>query len=373
MDKKRINKCLKSYLIAKQYYEVDMDKSRDYFKQCIKILNEIKTDEKGINKDLSLIMDETETQCSVYLTNTIKHEFELPILQNNIQNNSELFEIIETGDIEQIKKYNFGDVKFNIYNNDGNTPLHSAIIFGDTLFIKHALKIGACIDQTNVHGHSLLEFACLAKDPNLINFLVYYGANMKKHLLFRENKKYFNSGYELDIILLEIFILKTSDNNNIKYLNWIFEYIDPTENISVELVKEKNLEYNISFKILISKLDNLIATFDESCRNTYIAILKEELEHDFIYKLGCPNKKIDIILYNLVPFINFNNLQLSWLLSLEIKFLILHIYKNNININIKKLKNELNENLDKTFIKTNIYTHGFIQVILSQWISKIKN
>ena len=37
MEEKRINKCLKSYLIAKKYYDTDIDKSYDYFKQCIKI------------------------------------------------------------------------------------------------------------------------------------------------------------------------------------------------------------------------------------------------------------------------------------------------------------------------------------------------
>ena len=37
MDEKRINKCLKSYIVAKKYYNNDMDKSFEYFK--VNLLN----------------------------------------------------------------------------------------------------------------------------------------------------------------------------------------------------------------------------------------------------------------------------------------------------------------------------------------------
>jgi hypothetical protein len=379
MEEKRINKCLKSYLIAKKYYDSDIDKSFEYFKQCIRILNEIKDNKIKVNDNLALIIDETETECSKYLTNTINTTIEIPLKKNiNIQNDNELFEIIETGNIDKMKKYNFGELNFNICNDQGFTPLHYAINFGDTLFIKHALKLGACIDQTNIYGHTLLEFACLEKDPNMINFLLHYGASMKKHLLFRKNKKYFNSGYEMDIILLEIYILESSDisNNDIKYLNWIFEYINPNDNINVELTKQNNStvsDSKINFKTFICKLDNLLSNLSETFRETYINIIKEELKYDLLYKLGCPNKKIDIILYNLIPFIDFcNNIQLSWLISLEIKLRILKIFKNKLKINIKELKNELNNILYEDYIKLELYPVGLIQIIMSQWISKIK-
>jgi len=378
MEEKRINKCLKSYLIAKKYYDSDMDKSFEYFKQCIRILNELKDNKIKIDENLASVIDETETECSKYLTNTIKYSIDSPLVMNKeSQNNNELFEIIETGEISRMKKYNFGEIKFNIFNDDGFTPLHYAIIFGDTSFIKYALKLGACIDQTNIYGHTLLEFACLEKDPNMINFLLYYGANMKKHLLYRKYKKYFSSGYEMSIILLEIFILESSKNlnNNIKHLDWIFEYINQNDNINIELSKGNNStisESKINVKTLIYKLDNLIDSLSETYRETYINIIKEELKYDLLYKLGCPNKKIDIVLYNLVPFIDFGDLQLSWLLSLEIKFLILKIFKNKTKINIKELKNELNNILYENYIKPEICSGGLIQVIMSQWICKIK-
>lgn len=377
MEEKRINKCLKSYLIAKKYYDTDIDKSFEYFKQCIKILNEIKDNNIKINDNIASIINETETECSRYFTNTINKTIDNPLIKNiNIQNNNELFEIIETGNINEIKKYNYGELKFNIYNNQGLTPLHYAIIFGDTSFIKYALNLGACIDQTNLYGHSLLEFACLEKDPNMINFLLYYGANMKKHLLFRKNKKYFNSGNEIDIILLEIIVLESvNTNTNIKHLNWIFDYIDPNSNINVELSKDNNStmsETRINFKSFIIKLDSLIDNIDKESRDTYINIIKEELSYNLIFKLGCPIQKIDIILYNLVPFINYINIQLGWLLSLEIKYTILKIFKNKTKINIKELKEELNNILYENYIKPEIVSAGVIQVIMSQWINKIK-
>ena len=376
MDEKRINKCLKSYIVAKKYYNNDMDKSFEYFKECIKILNEIKDNKIKIKDDLIPIINETETECVKYISKTIKINIDKPLINKTHETRNELFEIIETGSIERIKKYNYGDIIFNVYNEEGYSPLHYAIIFGDTLFIKHALKLGACIDQTNLYGHTLLEFACLEKDPNMINFLLFYGASMKKHLLFRKNKKYFNSGYEIDNILIEIFILESSNQNNeIKHLNWIFKYINENETINVELSKKNNStmsETKINFKTFIIKLDNLIDTFNKESRDTYISIIKDELNHDLIYKLGCPTKKTDIILYNLLPFINFEQVQLSWLISLEVKFLILKLFNNNPKINFKELKNELNDILYNKYVETELYTEGMIQIIIMRWINILK-
>ena len=41
-EKKQLSKCLKSYLIGKKYYDTDINKSVEYFKQCIKFVNNIK-------------------------------------------------------------------------------------------------------------------------------------------------------------------------------------------------------------------------------------------------------------------------------------------------------------------------------------------
>ena len=89
MEEKRINKCLKSYLIAKKYYDTDVDKSFEYFKQCIRILNELKENNVNINNDLITIINETETECVKYLSNTINISIDRPIIKNNnIQNDN---------------------------------------------------------------------------------------------------------------------------------------------------------------------------------------------------------------------------------------------------------------------------------------------
>ena len=128
----------------------------------------------------------------------------------------------------------------------------------------------------------------------------------------------------------------------------------------------------MKLRFFIIKLDNLIDTFNEESRNTFISIIKEELEYNLIYKLGCPDKKIDIILYNILPFINFEQVQLSWLISLEVKYLILKLFKNNPKINFKELKNELNDILYEKYVETELYTEGIIQIIIMQWINLLK-
>ena len=113
--------------------------------------------------------------------------------------------------------------------------------------------------------------------------------------------------------------------------------------------------------------------FNEEKRTTFINIIKEELSNELVFKLGCPLNKIEILLYNLVPFIDYdNNLSLNWLISLEIKFIILKILKNRVKINTSVLKKELREYLYLSYIKPEIIPEGLIQIIVLQWISKIK-
>jgi hypothetical protein len=288
-----------------------------------------------------------------------------------------LFEIVETGNISKLKNYKYGQINFNMYNEKGLTPLHYAIKFGDITFLKYSFKLGACIDQTNKFGHTLLEYACLEKDPNIINFLLNYGCDMNKHLKFRDGKKYFNNGKQIDIILLEKIIMDKNQNyNKIKHLLFIFKYIKETDEIELgncELNDSTKLKNNILLVDLVIKLDNYLNIIDREKRETYIEIIKEELNDDLNFKLGCPTNKVQILLYNLVPFIEYDeNLKLNWLLSLEIKYLILKILKNKIKINPNELKKELSELLYLSYIKPGIVSEGLIQLIVSQWICKIK-
>lgn len=380
INEKKIQKCLKSYLTGKKYYTSDTDKAFEYFKQCIKILNDLKEQNIKIVDGLEEIINETETECSKYLTQTISYTIDKPYIKKikSMDSDNELFEFIETGDIDKLKKFTYGNINFNIYNDSGLSPLHYAIKFGDTSFIKQSLKLGACIDQTNKFGHTLLEFACLEKDPNMIMFLSSYGADMKKHLEFREGKKYFNNSNQIDITLLEKKIMDINNINNHKiiHLNFLFDYINPTDSIDIDYCDPKNstiLSDKITFSDFVKKLDWFVNNLDYESQMTFLTILREEITNDISLKLGCPTKPIEIILYNLVPFINYNfNLRFNWLISLEIKFIILKVLKNKVKINTKELKQELTELLYLSYIKPEILPDGIIQTLVLQWIYKIK-
>ena len=379
MDNIKIKKCLKSYLTAKKYYDSDIEKSYDYFKQCVKILNDLK-DKNKLNEEYQDIIDETESECNKYLVMAIEATLDKPSTKKNKIDESQdnaLFEIIETGQVDYLKSFEYGQCNFDILDENGQTPLHLAIKFGDTTFLKHAFKLGAGIDKTNKYGHTLLEIACLEKDPNMINYLTFCGANMKKHLDFREGKKYFNNGNQIDILILQKIIMEnTKSSTNINHLDFIFDYIKKEEQIELEYCNPKNSTISIKkilFDTFIKKLNCIVNDFDQEKRNTFISIIKEELSNDLVFKLGCPLNKIEILLYNLVTFIDYNNnLSLNWLISLEIKFIVLKILKNRIKINTSVLKKELQEYLYLSYIKPEIIPEGLIQIIVLQWISKIK-
>jgi ankyrin repeat protein len=366
-EKTQLRKCLKSYLTAKKYYDTDIDKSFEYFKQCKKILDDLKKNNIK-NDNFDNIIDETETECNKYITLTIESTIEKPIIKTKCSENNELFEIIETGNIEKLKKYKYGEINFNIYNDKNYLLLHYAIIFGDTSFIKQSLILGARIDQTNKNGHTLFELACLEKDPNIISFLEFNGADMKKHLEFREDKKYFNNGNQLDILLIEKKILDIVEIKSKNYLDWIYSYIKKNTILDIAYMNKNE----IKFEDLVKKIDIILDSLNSDARNTYISIIKEELDYNLSTKLGCPDSKLEIILYNLVPFIEYENLKLSWLLSLEVKYLILHIIKNNANMKTKELKKELIKHIYNSYIKTKIVNEGLIEIIVIQWLNKIK-
>ena len=164
-------------------------------------------------------------------------------------------------------------------------------------------------------------------------------------------------------------------NNEIKYLNFIFNYIDENINISLEIPELNNITVSknkIIIKDLIIKLENFLNNLDDISRETYINIIKEELDNELLLKLGCPINKLELLLYNLCPFINYDNLSLDWLISLEIKYIILKILKNKLKINMIELKNELSKILYESYIKNDIISKGLIQIIVLQWFSKIK-
>ena len=162
----------------------------------------------------------------------------------------------------------------------------------------------------------------------------------------------------------------------VDYLNWIYNYIDKTTKIDLEYANQNNITISLKsilFEEFNNKINLLLNIIDSDSRETYIQIIKEELEYNLLYKLGCPNNKIELIIYYLIPFINYNNtFQLNWILSYEIKYILFKIIKNKKQINFKELKKKLLEILYDSYIKDNIVPEGLMQIIILQWISKIK-
>jgi len=150
-------------------------------------------------------------------------------------------------------------------------------------------------------------------------------------------------------------------------MDWIFKYIDKLEPLDIQESSDTKTLTNLT---LIQCIDNILSTLSNEMRTTYLDIINEELQYELHFKLGCPHNIIEIILYNIIPFIDYNeNLRYDWLISLEIKFLILKILKNKVKINTKQLKLELKELLESSY--SNV-SNGMIQTLVLQWLNKIK-
>ena len=284
-----INKCIKSYKCGIKYLDNDIDKSLIYFKQSLKIIENLKKNNILLTYENKNNIDNIEIECYKYI----------PI---------NLFDIIERGDINILTKLD--KINFKSYNENGIQPIHYAIDYGDISFIKFALNSNCTIDETTLSGNTLLEYACLKKDPNIISFLINNGANMKKHLEFRKGNKYINNYNSIDIVLLLKIIMDIESNNsNNDYLKWIYKYID--SNIILDIKYNNN---NIIFNNFIIQFNYYLDILVDEYRESYLNIIKEELEYNLQNNSNCPNNKIELILYYLVPFINYNfNLNLQWL------------------------------------------------------------
>lgn len=362
-NNEKIEKYYDTYILGIENFEINKDVSHKYFKESLLILEDLKKNNISTN-NLNIIQNEIE--CKKYFNLTLKYNIESEINTYSEIDYTSLIKSIEEGNIDCIKKYNYGEINFfKIINKQ--TLLHIAIKYGDTGFLKYAFKIGASIDTSNSEGHTLLEYACLEQDPNMINFLLNNGANMKKQLYFRDGKKYFNFTQSIDIAILQKFLLENNYLKNIiinKEIEFRINNIKKYLNLD-ELIGLNNLTVNN----LLSGLLYFLNILDFTSSMTYLDIITEELNYNLDLKLGCPRNKIDIILVNLVPFINYPfNLSNDWIISLELKYLIIKLIKLNLD-NIKK---ELVENIWDSYIKTKLVSEDFIGTLVFQWITKIK-
>jgi hypothetical protein len=364
-----LKKYYDNYKDGKKLFNIDKEKSYDYFKNSLSILENLKNKYPEKIHKYKDIIEESENECLKYLSLTVDSVINSENKYYDKISIKELLSSIECGDLDLIKSLKPTQINFKEKIN-GNTILHYAVKYGDTGFLKHAFKLGARVDTTNNNGNTLLEFACFEQDPNMINFLVQYGANMKKHLYFRDGgKKYINSNDSIDICnIIKIILAYENDinltNNNIHNKFKILKnLIDHNEKIHMN---------DFTYTNLLNGLYNLLNKLPEESAISYLEIILEELSYIIQYKLGCPPNKLEIICISLVPFIEYNfNISLDWVFSLELKYLIINLIKKK-KINNLNIKNELIENIWNIYIKKEIIQEDYLGCLISQWIAKIK-
>jgi len=361
-----LEKALKLYNIGKFNYNKDNELARKCFLLSLDTLKQLKTDKDGVDQFSSYhqLIQTTEVECNKLLSSNIL----------------DIFQLIDQNNIQSIKDLPY--INFQTINKKGNTVLHHSIDIGDIGIIKELLKKGGRIDSINGNGNTLLEYACLKKDPNIIHFLVAHGASMEKHLFFRKGKnKYYLNKTDIDIAILLKLIVCNSVENNQNSIN--IASIESIKNICKDNTNHNSFAFlknyfNTNELIGLDKytVNELIIGLNNMFNNklsidTYITIITEELntyeEHKKIN--SCSYNKIDIILSNLIPFINYPfNLGCIFLLKNEIKYLIQYILK----CNKKEFKNLLLSKLFETYIQTNLFPEDYIGIIVFNILSKIK-
>lgn len=342
MDQELEN-ALKLYLIGKKRINDNNPKSLAYLKKSIQNINLIKKNFKDISDEKLNIINMTEADCKKILGN-YENVFEL-ITRNNLNS------------IKKISSFNFREI-----NENGDTILHHCINVGDTFILKELLKRGGCIDQVNGNGNTLLEYACLKKDPNIINFLISHGANLKKHLFFRKSDiHYYLNKSDIDCaILLRVIINNSKDNNKFESFSFLKDYFSLNELIGLE-------KYTI--KDLCIGLTNMFK--NKHSLNTYKNIIIEDLK---LFKSNGNLKKnfnkIDIVLFNLIPFISypFQNVCNSYIIKNELKYLVKKILKDTDKSN--DLRELLLNNLFDIYIKNDLYPKDYIGILIYQILNK---
>jgi len=360
-DNDKIKKCLKSFLMAKKYLDKDDNTAFEYFKKSLKYINLVKPKNKDLNENIINILNETESECNKYINLTVEKTIEK---EKDSKIKLNLFDIIEEGKIEELKKIKSYQLEFNVYDEEGNTPIHKAIKFGDTMFLKTAYKLGAPLDIVNKQGHTALEFACLEKDPNMINFLLKNGVDMKKHLLFREgNKKYNSQQNYIDCSIILKIIFSYPENTNIDELKFVLNIFNPEEKIGFD---------NYNYLNLVQCLSSLLDKQIPENKDEYLEILREELNYPLKNSIGCPYNKLEILLTYLVPFINYPfNISSDWYINLELKYLIIKLLKEKPSFN-SEIKGELINYIWENYIKNNIFQEEYLGNLICQWVTKLK-
>lgn len=235
-------------------------------------------------------------------------------------------------------------------------PYHFTLNMGDTKILKKLLEYGN-INNINYNDNNqglnltLLEKACLNKDSNSIDFLIKFGANMEKHIIFRESK------YKLKIECLDIanisnLILNLMSNTKIVKLNFLKDYVDFDEEYPFEGVKIRKIIEGVEY--ILGKYIN-----------EYIKLLKKDL------LLIDDNCNFDIIILYLLPFIenklNYpHNIENENIIITELFYLILLNWDNNKNKFKNDYKKNIYDKLNYYYLEKNLLKEDYLGILLKK-------
>lgn len=352
-----LKKIIKYYFKFKKDKETSTEISNNMLINLEKILININNISKENFEENKLYVNYIKN----YVIKNIDYIINISLIKNSILIDNSIFKLVTEGNINAINLLE-NKYSFNIYDSNGNTPLHNCILLGDNNMLKEFLKKGENIDIVNKKGHTLLEFACLQKDPNIIIFLLNYGANMKKHLFFRKNNNMLLKINDIDLAnILKICLKNYQKNIDDVNLDFLLNYIDPNEEIGIN---------DIKFKDFIIFLRSFLSNIPIESQKTIINIWKEELSYQTTNKFGCPDSKLELILFNLVPFIEYPfNISNKNILINELIFI------------IKKINYENNYLIDKNFFiilinkiwkdYKDIISYDYLGILIFQIFNKI--
>jgi hypothetical protein len=345
-NKELLEKIIKHYQLAQKNLN-NINKQFYHLEKTLNYLSKINSNKKYIR--------EIKFNTFKMIDKLIDNE----LIKNDNQIDFNIFDSIDQGDLSSLSESD-QHTNFNIYDSEGNTPLHRCVKNGDATILKELLKRGENVDTVNKSGHTLLEYACLLKDPNMINLLCEFGADMKKHLYFREkNKDSIIKVNDIDIAILikKILMSKNKSNIDISFLN---DYIKPDTYVGLG---------NVKFKHFCIYLANFLSNLSLNKQNTIIEIWKEELNYKLNNNLGCPDNYIEIILINLIPFINYEfNLSNRNYLTLELIFMMKNIIHKNNYLFDEKFNNNI---INKIWIDYKHLPIDYLGTIISHIMLKI--
>ena len=383
-----IKKTFKIYLKAKNLKSSNNQQlSLSYFKNILSIVNKLNPDKipqkyKAMVEEIAIIsyqkITELETSSVEYIHETILNNS----ISSDIEEPNVIFNILETEDINKLERWleNKGNINWDVYNDTGDTPLHVAVINGDTNIVELILNHGANINLLNKVGYTSLEISCIDKNPNMIKFLENNGANFKKHLTLRDKCK----GIKLDTQDIDLAILVKYITVNLPYTNnwnnyWIecnnkFNIMDNNSltNVFENAIWECKIGWNeYTWGQLFEAITKHI---NEGIFNNYPDIIKICLEEfqeiDTKDIITCPKNNLHNCLYSMLPFINLDlKINSEWLINYEIVNLICQIRKKHLN------KNDfLEEFLSKIwidYVDSDILTPAYLSRIINKWIDTI--